>query len=241
MLHLQRRCSVIPAKRLSSSNFGLVFFLFEATVESLQSHHIHTQFRWSSGPPVCFLSWGTWVQSPGGVLLWNRDSPVSVVSLYWWPRCDWSLWSRLRWASSWTITRPLYRQCDYPTWSHTALLFQFHTHCRSSFQFHSRHSRLLRGSPVEKLAISLHLYTVPLVQWSTRLLPVMRDPVSIPGGVLMWNWDSPFSVVSLHYINYESEAQPLKYWDRYRSVHHVKFSGSSRIRENIKPKIQHKT
>jgi hypothetical protein len=33
-------------------------------------------------------------------------------------------------------------------------------------------------------AISLHSYTVPLIQWSTRLLPVMRDPGSIPRGVL---------------------------------------------------------
>ncbi len=36
------------------------------TVESLQSHCIHTQFHWSSGPPVCFPSWGTRVQSRGG-------------------------------------------------------------------------------------------------------------------------------------------------------------------------------
>jgi hypothetical protein len=35
------------------------------------------------------------------------------------------------------------------------------------------------------LAISLHSYTVPLVQWSTRLLPVMRDPCSIPIGILV--------------------------------------------------------
>ncbi len=27
-----------------------------------------TQFHWSSGPPVCFLSWGTRVQSPGEYL-----------------------------------------------------------------------------------------------------------------------------------------------------------------------------
>ncbi len=26
--------------------------------------------------------------------MWNRDSPVSVVSLHWWPWCDWSLWPR---------------------------------------------------------------------------------------------------------------------------------------------------
>jgi hypothetical protein len=37
-------------------------------VETLQSHCIHTQFHWSSGPPVCFPSWGTRVQSPGGYL-----------------------------------------------------------------------------------------------------------------------------------------------------------------------------
>ncbi len=33
---------------------------------------------------------------PRGILMWNRDSPVSIVSLHWWPRRDWSLWSRLR-------------------------------------------------------------------------------------------------------------------------------------------------
>ncbi len=39
-----------------------------SSVESLQSRCIHTQFHWSSGPPVCFPSWGTRVQSPGGYL-----------------------------------------------------------------------------------------------------------------------------------------------------------------------------
>jgi hypothetical protein len=37
-------------------------------VESLQSHCIHPQFHWSSGPPVCFPSGGTWVQSLGGYI-----------------------------------------------------------------------------------------------------------------------------------------------------------------------------
>ncbi len=49
--------------------------------ESLQSPCIHTKLHWSSGPTVCFLSWGARVQIPGGVLLWNRNSHVSVVSL----------------------------------------------------------------------------------------------------------------------------------------------------------------
>ncbi len=108
--------------------------------------------HWSSGLPVCFLLWGTRVQSLGGVLMWNGDSPVSVVSLHWWPRCDWSfLWPRLRRALSRTVTRPSCRQCDNPTWSHTALLSRFHARCRSSFQLHNQHSRLLGGSPVESL------------------------------------------------------------------------------------------
>ncbi len=41
---------------------------FKVIVESLQSHCIHTQSHWSSGSTLCFLSWGTWVQSPGGYL-----------------------------------------------------------------------------------------------------------------------------------------------------------------------------
>ncbi len=81
-------------------------------MESLQSHCIQTQFHWSSGPPVCFLSWGCLI--PRGVLMWNRDSPVSVVSLHWWPQRDWSLWPRLRWASSRTVTRPSYDNVIIP-------------------------------------------------------------------------------------------------------------------------------
>jgi hypothetical protein len=38
-------------------------------VESLQSHFIFTIYHWSSGPPVCFLSQGTQVQIPCGVLM----------------------------------------------------------------------------------------------------------------------------------------------------------------------------
>ncbi len=88
---------------------------------------------------------------PGG-LLWNWDSPVSFVSLYWWPQRDWSsLQPRLRRASSQTVTRPSCWQCDNPTWSHTAFLSRFHARCRSFFQLHNRQSWLLGGSPVESL------------------------------------------------------------------------------------------
>ncbi len=50
-------------------------------VESLQSHFILTMSHWSSGLPVCFPSQGTRVKIPWGVLMWNRDFPVSVVPL----------------------------------------------------------------------------------------------------------------------------------------------------------------
>jgi hypothetical protein len=45
-----------------------VYRLETGIVESLQSCCIHTQFHWSSGPPVSFLSWENRVQSPGGYL-----------------------------------------------------------------------------------------------------------------------------------------------------------------------------
>jgi hypothetical protein len=99
-------------------------------VESLQSHFILTMSHWSSGLSICFLSQGTQVQIPWGVLMWNRDSPVNVVLLHWWPWRDWSLWPCLRRASSRTVTRPSSWQCDNPTWSHTAFLSRFHARCR---------------------------------------------------------------------------------------------------------------
>ncbi len=55
------------------------------------------------------------------------------------------------------------------------------------------------GKPCGEPAISLHSYTVSLVQWVNPLLPIMRDQGSIPKGVIMWNRDSPVSVVSLHW------------------------------------------
>jgi hypothetical protein len=64
--------------------------------------------------------------NPRGALMWNSDSPVSVVLLHWWPLHDWSLWPCLRWTSSRTVTRPSCWQCGNPTWSHTAILSRFH-------------------------------------------------------------------------------------------------------------------
>ncbi len=147
---------------------------------------------------------GPGFKSPGGVLMWNWDSPVSIVSLHWWPWHDWSsLQPRLRRASSQTVTRPSCQQGDNPTWSYTAFLSQFHAHCRSPFRLHNQRSQLLGGgSPVER-ACNL-----------TSLSPWLTGPVDYPfasrhkgpgfkfrggGGVLMWNRDSPVSVVSLHW------------------------------------------
>ncbi len=41
-------------------------------MESPQSRCIHTMSHWSSGLPVCFPSWGTRVQSPGGYFCETR-------------------------------------------------------------------------------------------------------------------------------------------------------------------------
>jgi hypothetical protein len=119
---------------------------------------------------------------PRGVLTWNWDSPVSNVSLHWWLQRDWSLWPRLRRASSRTITRPSCRQCDNPTWSHTAFLSQIHTCCRSSFWLHNWHSRLL-GEALWRacsLITFIHSSTGPVVY---LFASHQRDPGSIPRGV----------------------------------------------------------
>ncbi len=115
------------------------------------------------------------------VLMWNRDSPVSVVLLHWWPRRDWSLWPHLRQASSPTVTRPSCRQCDNPIWSHTALLSRFQSHCRSFFWL-NWYSRLLGGSLVESLQ-SLCIHTQ--FHWSSGpplCFPSWGTWVQTPGG-----------------------------------------------------------
>jgi hypothetical protein len=150
-------------------------------VKSLQSHLVLTMSHCSNGLTVCFPSQGTWVQNPRGVLKWNGDSPVSIVPLHWWCRCDWSC---LRPAKSRIITRPSCQQCDNPIWSRTALLSRFYACCRSPLQLHNWPTDgvgcwgELYGEP----AISLNSHHVSLVQWTTRLLPVTRDPGSKPQG-----------------------------------------------------------
>ncbi len=163
--------------KMSASAFGKC-----RPEENLQSQFILTMSHWSSGLPICFLSQGTQLQIPWGVLMWNRDSPDIVVLLHWWPWCDWSfLWPRLRWALSRTITRPSCRQCDNPTWSYTALLSRFHALYRSPFLLHN-HGVGYWGEPCGEPAISIHSHHVSLVQLTTHLLPVTRDLGSNPLG-----------------------------------------------------------
>ncbi len=115
---------------------------------SLHSHHV-SLVQWTTRLLPVKRDLGS---KPLGGLRWNRDSAVSVVSLHWWPRREWSfLWPLLRRALSRTITRPSCRQYDNPIWFHTALLSRFHARCRSPFRLHNRRSRLLGGSPVESL------------------------------------------------------------------------------------------
>jgi hypothetical protein len=130
---------------------------------SLHSHHV-SLVQWTTRLLPVTRDPGS--KSLGG-LMWNRNSPVSVVSLHWWPRIDWSfLWPRLRRASSQTITRPSCWQCDNPTWSHIALLSRFHARCRSPFQLHNRRSRLLGGSPVQSLQSH---FILTMSHWSSGL------------------------------------------------------------------------
>ncbi len=83
-----------------------------------------------------------------------------------------------------TVTRPSCRQCDSPTWSHTAFLSPFHARCRSPFWLHNRRSQLLGGSPVKSLQSHIIL---TMSHWSsglTCLLPATRVTGSNPLGDL---------------------------------------------------------
>jgi hypothetical protein len=140
---------------------------------SLHSHHV-SLVQWTA----CLLPV---MRDLGSIPAEYLCETGILLLLHWRLWHDWSFWSRLRQAS---FTRLSCRQCDNPTWSHTALLSWFHARCRSSFRPHNRHSRLMGGEPCGEPAISLHSYLVSLVQWTTRFLPVMRDLGSIPRGYL---------------------------------------------------------
>ncbi len=140
---------------------------------------------------------------PSGVLMWNRDSPVSIVSLHWWPRRDWSLWPCLC-----GLRQPsLGRRADnviIPLDLTQLLCPSFMLAAGSPFGFTTDIVGCW-GEHCGEPAISPHSYTVPIVQWSTCLLPIIRDPGSIPrGGYLC---ETGISVVLLQnhlFFNYSN-------------------------------------
>ncbi len=68
---------------------------------------------------------------------------------------------------------------------------------RSPPQMRPQKWSITLGSP--KSHFILTMSSDQWVQWTTLLLPVTRDPGSKPLGGLMWNRDSPVSVVSLNW------------------------------------------
>jgi hypothetical protein len=175
-----------------------LLYIFVPFVESLQSHFILTMSHWSSGLPVFLVT-----RDPGS----NPQGGTNVKPGFSYKRCLATLVT-LTWliimASSEagfvpkTITRPSCRQCDNPTWSHTAFLSRFHTRCRSPLRLHNRRSQLMGGSPVQSLQSH---FILTMSQWSSGLpvcFPSQGTQAQIPWGVLMWNRNSPVSDVSLH-------------------------------------------
>jgi hypothetical protein len=146
------------------------------TVESLQSHCIHTQFHWSDGPPVCILSWDLY---KNGILLLALSCYIGDPDVL---HPEPSLG---RHADNVIIPLDL-TQPSCPGFTPAA-------GPPSSFT-----TTAAGGESCGEPAISMHSYTVPLVQWSTRLLPVLRGPGSVSRGVFMRNWEPPVSVVLLH-------------------------------------------
>jgi hypothetical protein len=151
-------------------------------VEILQSHCIHTQFHWSSGQPVCFPSWGTRVQSPRGYLC---DTGILLLAL----SCyigdpDVIEHCGLMWGG--LCPKPsLGRRPDnviIPLDLTQLFCPGFMLAAGPPSGFTTDIVGCWAGETCGEPAISLHSYTVPLFQWSTHLLPVMRDPGSISRG-----------------------------------------------------------
>ncbi len=169
-------------------------------MESLQSHCIHTQPPWSSGSTLCFPSWGTRVQSPGGylsetgilLLALSRyigdPDVIDHCGLVWGGLCpELSLSCRAD-----NVIIPL----DLTQLS--CLGFMLSAGPPSGFTTDIVGCWV--GSPVESLqSHCIHTHSGPLGQ---PFVSPREGPGFNPQGVLMWNWDSPVSSVSLQYINF---------------------------------------
>jgi hypothetical protein len=153
--------------------------------------------HWSSGLPVCFLSWGTRVQSLGGYLCETGIFLLALSRYIGDPdvigHCG-LVWGRLRPEPS------LGRRADnviIPLNLTQVFCPGFTLAAGPPSSFTIDIVGCWGGEPCGEPAISLHSHHVSLVHWTTRLLPIMRDSGSIPRGVLMWNRDSPVSNVLL--------------------------------------------
>ncbi len=165
-------------------------------MEILQSHCIHTMSHWSSGLPICFPSWGTRVQSPGGYLCETRILLLTLSRYIGDP--DVIDHSGLVWGG---LSPKLSLG---PRADNVIIPLDLTQLFRPGFT-------LTAGPPSGFTTIIVNCWAVALWracnlsaftpcltgQWTTHLLPVMRDPGSIPRGVLMWNRDPPVSIVSL--------------------------------------------
>ncbi len=145
---------------------------------SLQSHFLHTMSHWSSGLPSrhegpAFKPQGGYLWETGILLLalshyiGNPDMIGPVASS----------------PFSGCFTRLCADNVSADLISHS---FSVLVSC--SLQVLLPASQLTEspagGEPCGEPAISLHSHHASLVQWTTRLLPVMRDPGSNPWGIL---------------------------------------------------------
>jgi hypothetical protein len=183
-------------------------------VESQQSHFIHTQSHWSSGSTLWFPSWGTQVQSPGGYLC---ETGILLLALSRYigdpdviDHCG-LVWSELRPEPSLSchadnVIIPL---------DLTQLFCPGFTLAAGPPSGFTTDKVGCGGEPCGEPSISLHSYTVSLVQWVNPLLPVMRDLGLIHRRVLMWNRDSPVCIVSLQkqFILYCTQPHYVQFTD----------------------------
>jgi hypothetical protein len=138
--------------------------------------------HWSSGLPVCFPSQGTQVQIPWGVLMWNRDSLLAMSCYTGDPdvidhHCS-LVWGRLRPKLS---LGPRADNVIIPLDLTQLFCLGFSLAAGPPSSFTTTESAA-GGEPCGEPAISLHSHHVSLVQRTTCLIPVTRDPGSHPLG-----------------------------------------------------------
>ncbi len=140
---------------------------------------------------------------PRGVFMWNQDSPISVVSLCWWPRRNRSLWPHLR------------RLCPDPSLGHPAdnviIPLDLAEPFWPGFTLTAGHASGFTTDIVSCCggalwrACNLTAFT-PCLTGPVGYLFASRHegPRFNTQKVLKWNRDSPVGVVSLQYLSTQS-------------------------------------